>query len=108
MLGFGLWWLARAEASARRKGEGFGAAVAASTAADDLVVRERATTSGTFDPAEIRHGHRRMINHPASFVASLPLLVVVIVNLLVSWWYCRASTRLSGGPSVGAERRSRR
>ena len=29
MLGFGLWWLARAESAARRAGEGFGAAVAA-------------------------------------------------------------------------------
>ena len=83
MLGFGLWWLARAEASARRKGEGFGAAVAANTAADDLVVRERATTSGTFDPAEIRHGHQGD-QPPGVFIASVPLLVVVIVNLLVS------------------------
>ena len=83
MLGFGLWWLARAEASARRKGEGFGAAVAASTAADDVLVRERATTSGTFDPAEIRHG-RHGDESPNVFIASLPLLVVVIVNLVVS------------------------
>ena len=83
MLGFGLWWLARAEASARRKGEGFGAAVAASTAADDVLVRERATTSGTFDPAEIRHG-RHGDESPAVFIASLPLLVVVVVNLAVS------------------------
>ena len=84
MLGFGLWWLARAEAVARRKGEGFGAAaVATNTAADDLIVRERATTSGTFDPAEIRHGHHGD-QPPGVFIASLPLLVVVVVNLVVS------------------------
>ncbi len=83
MFGFGLWWLARAEASARRKGEGFGAAVATSTAADDPLVRERATTSGSFDPAEIRHG-RHGDESPGVFIASLPLLVVVVVNLVVS------------------------
>ena len=68
MLGFGLWWLARAEGAARRAGEGFGdALVAPDAAADDQLVRERATTAGAFDPAEAhrgRHsdglaGHRR-------------------------------------------------
>src|SRR6516162_9950714 len=55
MLGFGLWWLGRAEASARRRGEGFGGASAVSidTVADDPTVRERTTTAHTFDPAEI-------------------------------------------------------
>src|SRR5262245_22833025 len=53
MLAFGLWWLARAEAAARRAGEGYGdAAVAADAAADDPLVRERATTASSFDPAE--------------------------------------------------------
>jgi H+/gluconate symporter-like permease len=83
MFGFGLWWLARAEASARRKGEGFGTAVATSAADDSLLVRERATTSGSFDPAEIRHG-RHGDESPGVFIASLPLLVVVTVNLVVS------------------------
>jgi H+/gluconate symporter-like permease len=83
MLGFGLWWLARAEASARRKGEGFGAAAATSAADDSLLVRERATTSGSFDPAEIRHGQHGD-EAPGVFIASMPLLVVVVVNLVVS------------------------
>src|SRR5262247_2211464 len=57
MLGFGLWWLGRAEASARRAGEGCGAGdVAPAAAASDEIVRERATTAREFDPAEIRHG----------------------------------------------------
>src|SRR5215470_1734153 len=58
MLGFGLWWLRRAEAAARRAGEGYGAADGASVdaAADDLRVRELATTAREFDPAEIAHG----------------------------------------------------
>src|ERR1700751_1675349 len=42
MLGFGLWWLSRAEAAARRAGKGYGAdeANAAERAADDELVRE--------------------------------------------------------------------
>src|ERR1700678_1075775 len=59
MLGFGLWWLARAEASARKKGEGYGAdGAAAVDAPEDQIVGERATTSSTFDPAEVRRGHQ--------------------------------------------------
>src|SRR5271169_1741026 len=60
MLGFGLWWLTRAETSARRAGEGFGVDTAASVdaAADDEILRERATTAREFDPAEIHRGHR--------------------------------------------------
>src|SRR5690348_1360106 len=44
MLGFGLWWLARAEGKARRTGEGFGRddPTPVAAAADDLLVRERA------------------------------------------------------------------
>src|SRR5690242_20986788 len=44
MLTFGLWWLGRAEVSARRSGEGFGGAadVAAKDVADDQFIRERA------------------------------------------------------------------
>src|ERR1700710_1095722 len=57
MLGFGLWWLGRREAAARRAGEGFGpgAGAPADAAADDPLVRERATVAGSFDPAEIHH-----------------------------------------------------
>src|SRR6516165_7621460 len=58
MLGFGLWWLARAERVARSKGEGYGEATSTRDAAEDLVVRERATTAGTFDPAEVSHSHQ--------------------------------------------------
>src|SRR4029078_11779072 len=37
MLGFGMWWLHRAEAAARRSGDGYGAdGAAAQSAADDL------------------------------------------------------------------------
>jgi H+/gluconate symporter-like permease len=85
MLGFGLWWLNRAEAAARRKGEGYGAASSADveTAAQDLTVRERATTAREFDPAEIGHG-QISTSYPPIALAALPLVVVVFVNLLMS------------------------
>jgi H+/gluconate symporter-like permease len=84
MLGLGLWWLARAEAAARRAGEGYGGdAVAADRAAADELVRERATTAREFDPAEIHHGDRSASAPPVLF-AALPLVVVVAVNLLMS------------------------
>jgi H+/gluconate symporter-like permease len=84
MLGFGLWWLARAEATARRAGEGFGGPVAtAAEAAHDPVVRERGSVSAAFDPAEVEHG-RRSADPPGIVVATLPLLVVMVVNLTMS------------------------
>ena len=84
MLGFGLWWLSRAEAAARRKGEGYGGDPAFHLdAAQDEIVRERATTAHEFDPAEIMHG-RHGDSSPPIALAVLPLVVVVGVNLLMS------------------------
>src|SRR6202046_4605409 len=78
MLGFGLWWLHRAEQIARRRGEGFGVDTSArpDAAADDERVRERATTAREFDPAEIHRGHQSDTT-PSIFFAALPLGVVV-------------------------------
>jgi H+/gluconate symporter-like permease len=86
MLGFGMWWLARVSAVARRRGEGFGDAAPAKVdaAADDPTVRERATTAQTFDPAEI-HRSRPNETPPSIVVAALPLLVVIAANLLMSF-----------------------
>jgi H+/gluconate symporter-like permease len=87
MLGFGLWWLGWREASARRAGEGFGRGPAeaspADTAADDPFVRERATASHEFDPAEAHHG-RPAKSSPPFAVAAAPLVVVVAVNLAMA------------------------
>jgi H+/gluconate symporter-like permease len=84
MLGFGLWWLSRAEAKARKSGEGYGTEAAAiADAANDPLVRERATTSGSFDPVEATHGVQSK-NGPPIWVAVLPLAIVVGVNLLMS------------------------
>ncbi len=84
MLGFGMWWLMRSEAAARRAGEGFARPEStASEAAQDLVVRERATTANSFDPAEIENGERSK-QLPGIAVALLPLVVVMTVNLTMS------------------------
>lgn len=88
MLGFGLWWLRRAEAAARRAGEGYGGNVggktdAAQNAAQDELIRERATVAREFDPAEIGHGHISQTTPPIA-LSALPLIVVVGVNLVMS------------------------
>jgi H+/gluconate symporter-like permease len=85
MLGFGLWWLDRAETAARRAGEGFGgdASTIAVPLAEDQLIRERATTAREFDPAEIDHGQRSDAKPPIA-LAVLPLAVVLCVNFVMS------------------------
>ncbi len=91
MLGFGLWWLSRVEAKAHARGEGYGDETApaedatpAQHAAGDLTVRERATTSGAFDPAEIAHSDQSAAGPPIA-LAVLPLIIVIGVNLVMSF-----------------------
>lgn len=86
MLGVGLWWLGRAEAIARARGEGFGddRGPAADAAAGDPVVRERAVTANGFDPAEIQRSTPAP-DRPNIVAAAAPLVVVVVVNLLMSF-----------------------
>ncbi len=102
MCGFGLWWLMRAERKARLAGEDFGdVGGAVESASDNPVVRERATTSGVFDPAEIRHGHHSP-QQPGVLVAALPLIVVVLVNLMMSLLVIpRLDTRFLEEPQWG-------
>jgi H+/gluconate symporter-like permease len=90
MLGLGMWWLRRAESSARLSGEGYGAEASGGVdaAADDEMVRERATTAREFDPAEIHHG-RHGDSAPSILIAALPLVVVVLVNLTMSLFILR-------------------
>src|SRR5262249_35509500 len=85
MLAFGLWWLTRAEASARRSGEGYGedAEPGSGALAEDQFIRERATSSHEFDPGEIGHGTRGDVGPPIG-AAVIPLVVVVGVNLVMS------------------------
>jgi H+/gluconate symporter-like permease len=88
MLAFGLWWLKRGEAAARRAGEGFGDADAGDAgnavgAAADERVRELATTAREFDPAEVRRGAQSAAQPPIT-LAALPLAVVIGVNFLMA------------------------
>jgi H+/gluconate symporter-like permease len=84
MLGFGLWWLGRAEAAARRTGEGYGAdASSFAEPMTDQIIRERATTAREFDPAEIGRG-RHTEAAPTIIQAASPLVIVVLVNLAMS------------------------
>jgi H+/gluconate symporter-like permease len=85
ILGFGLFWLRRASASARRAGEGFGGEAAATADVANLPgLRERATTAHAFDPMEIERGRQSEEDLPTVGLAILPLVAVVAVNLLMS------------------------
>ncbi len=81
-LAFGLWWLARAEAAARRAGEGFGTAAEVPAPIDEIL-RDKASLSGDFDPAEFQHGERADKN-PPFILAALPLCVVIVVNFMMA------------------------
>jgi H+/gluconate symporter-like permease len=85
MLGFGLWWLGRAESKARIAGEGFGGStsVDAGQVTDDQTIRDQAAASHEFDLAEIRHGSQSDTTPPI-ILAALPLVVVVAVNLVMA------------------------
>lgn len=82
ILAFGLWWLARAEAAARRAGEGYGGPLD-TIAVIDEPTRMQASASGHFDPAEAHHG-RHSSNLPPFLIAVLPLVVVITVNFMMS------------------------
>ena len=81
-LAFGLWWLARCEAAARKAGEVYSDAAEAAPVIDEKI-REQATAVGDFDPAEIDHG-KRSASEPPFVLAILPLVVVIVVNFLMS------------------------
>lgn len=86
MFSFGLWWLYRAEAVAKRSGEQFGDGAPAdiNQIANDQILRERATNSHEFDIAELSHGSHGRTTPPIS-LAILPIFVVVLVNMLMSY-----------------------
>jgi len=86
MLGFGLYWLYLIEKKARMAGEGFEATGVVSPVkhpSDDDALRERTVAAREFDPAEIPHEKTAMVPLPV-YLAFLPLIVVVAVNLTMS------------------------
>jgi H+/gluconate symporter-like permease len=82
MLGFGLWWLRLQQSRARGAGEGYGPDT--HPAQDPELSRERAIDTDAFDPAELPHGHRSA-EMPSFMLALTPILVVLAVNLLMTW-----------------------
>jgi H+/gluconate symporter-like permease len=81
-MAFGMWWLGRAGATARKAGEGYGGDSGAAPAVNEKI-REHATAVGDFDPAEILHG-KRSDSEPSIILAILPLVVVMAMNFLMS------------------------
>ncbi len=79
---FGMWWLGRAEASARKAGEGYAGEAATAPVVSELV-REQAAPAGDFDPAELPHG-KPADSRPPFALAVLPLVVVIATNFLMS------------------------
>jgi H+/gluconate symporter-like permease len=78
----GMWWLRRAEALARKAGEGYGVGSEVSPTVDETV-RVKATATGSFDPAELQHGgHSTSL--PPFAIAALPLVMVICTNFLMS------------------------
>ena len=84
IMAFGMWWLGRAEAAARKAGEGYGDDLSelAVTVIDETV-RCQASASGDFDPAEIDHG-KRTNSLPPFALAVLPLAVVIVTNFVMA------------------------
>lgn len=78
---FGMWWLARAEAAARKAGEAYVDDAEAPVITEKT--REQATLSGDFDPAELPHGQRTN-KYPPFIFALLPLIVVIVVNFMMA------------------------
>jgi H+/gluconate symporter-like permease len=85
MLTFGVWWLNRQQVAARASNEGFGdgAPKTAGEIARDETLRERATASHEFDPAEIARGELAA-TRPNFSSAVAPIVVVILVNLVLS------------------------
>ncbi len=96
MLGFGLWWLKRAEAAARRNGEGYAPGASIESDAADHVpqnetIRERATLAREFDPAELSHWRHSDFNPPI-VLAALPLVPSCASILRCRYLYFRDLT----------------
>ena len=105
-LAFGMWWLLRAQAAARKAGEGYGRELDITIDIDEKT-REHATAAGEFDPAEIHHG-KRASTEPSFALAVLPLVVVIAVNFLMSLIvfprldFAFLEKEIWGGTTIGA------
>jgi len=102
MLGFGMWWLTRAQEFGRDDDKALSPLGAMKDAASNERVRELATTAREFDPAEIGKSRQSDLLPPI-FLAALPLIVVVGVNFLMSMIVLpRLNTEFLAEPRWGA------
>jgi H+/gluconate symporter-like permease len=93
IMSIGMWWLLRAESKARQSNEGYTPRTDRPESADLLETdqledvsektRLRAAAVGDFDPAELTHA-KRAEAEPPFFLATLPLVVVIVVNFMMS------------------------
>jgi len=79
---FGMWWLGRAEAAARKAGEGYAGEAGTAPVVNEMV-REQAAPAGDFDPAELPHG-KQAESGPPFVLAMLPIIVVIVTNFLMA------------------------
>jgi H+/gluconate symporter-like permease len=79
---FGMWWLGRAEAAARKAGEGYAGEAGTAPVVNEMV-REQAAPAGDFDPAELPHG-KQAESGPPFVLAMLPIVVVIVTNFLMA------------------------
>lgn len=102
----GMWWLGRAESTARLAGEGYGDETPTAPAIDEKI-REHATVSGEFDPIEMDHG-KRCETEPPFVLAVLPLVLVIAMNFLMAlivlprFDYSFLSQKVWGETTIGA------
>ena len=103
---FGMWWLGRAEAAARKRGEGY-CSEAETVPVISEKVREQAAAAGCFDPAELPRGQRAE-SGPTFAVAVLPIIVVIVTNFFMSLFilprldFSFLSEPRWGGTTIGA------
>jgi H+/gluconate symporter-like permease len=84
MLLFGLWWLARAEAAARRRGIGYDGTPLMTATRPPMTAGARAGHHGRQLRSPEVHQGQVSADRPPVFIAFLPLLVVIAVNLVMS------------------------
>ena len=114
MFGFGMWWLGRAERSARAKGEGYGDAAPVAAAPS---MRRRISSCASAPRPQARSTRRkrrtaaRATRGPPIALAALPLIIVVAVNLAMSFFVLpRMDASFLARPGMGRDlaRRGRR
>src|SRR5215510_12927909 len=91
MLGFGMWWLLRAQAAARDAGEGYGGSDGPNPQVSDEYIRERAAVAREFDPAEVYAASTARLAPPSRWLCCRWRSSSASISQCLSW-SCRRST----------------